>query len=220
MNTIQIGNQTWATENLNISNFRNGDKIPIVDNFLDWASFASKNLPCCAYVDNKQSMSKYGLLYNGFCVKDSRNIAPEGFKVPNVKDILNLTHYLGFDNSLEDRVYYNPKVGEGLKSEKTWKKSFFGEPGNNSTRLNFLGGGNLSIRNGAFLFADRGYTANHWLSDEHIPAPQIKFFPPPPDGWSNERLFSFSIGSGGDHSLSVGDDFLYVARFIRLVKSD
>lgn len=219
METVTIGNQSWAIENLNTTTFRNGDEIPLVDNFEDWAKYSSEGLPCCAYVDNKKSMAKYGLFYNGFCVTDPRNICPEGFRVPEIQDIIVLTDNLGFENTLEGDIYFNSEVSLGLKGTKTWKKSFFGEPGDNSTGMNFLAGGNLTSRDGMFLFDDKGFTANHWLLDEHIPDPETKFFPAPPADWPKSRLHKFCVGTGGDHSLKIGDEFLIKGLFIRLIQA-
>ena len=66
MTDIQIDKQIWASENLKENKFRNGDEIPIVDNWDDWAKHAINQSPCCAYVDNKPSNLKYGLFFNGF----------------------------------------------------------------------------------------------------------------------------------------------------------
>ncbi|MDC1030931.1 FISUMP domain-containing protein [Flavobacteriaceae bacterium] len=220
METVKIGSQSWVSENLATFKFCNGDEFPIVDNFEDWAKYSSKGLPCCAYVDNKKSMAKYGLFYNGFCATDSRNICPEGYRLPMIQDILNLTDYLGFKNSNKESIYYNEDVGCGLKSTKTWKKSFFGKPGDNSTGMNFLAGGNLTVREGMFLFDDRGFTANHWLKNEHVPRPEVKFFPAPPEDWPKERLHQFSLGIGGDNSLKITDNFRVRGAFIRLIKED
>ncbi len=220
METVIVGKQTWATENITSTNFRNGDEIPLVDNFEDWTKYTSKGLPCCAYVDNKKSMAKYGLFYNGFCVSDSRNICPEGFRLPLIQDVLNLADHLGFKNSNAEAIYYNSDAGLGLKGTKTWKKSFWGEPGDNSTGMNFLAGGNLTVRDGMFLFDDRGFTANHWLLNEHVPSSEVKYFPAPPEDWPKERSHQFTLGTGGDNSLKITDNFRFRGAFIRLIKED
>ena len=105
MEKVIVGNQTWALENLGITKFRNGEEIPLVENSEAWSKYSSIGLPCCAYVDYKKSMAKYGLFYNGFCALDSRNVCPEGFRLPMIQDILNLTDYLGFPNSNNEGIY-------------------------------------------------------------------------------------------------------------------
>lgn len=220
METVIVGNQAWASENLTSINFSNGDEIPLVNNPEEWSKYTSKGLPCCAYVDNKKSMAKYGLFYNGFCASDSRNICPEGFRLPLIQDVLNLTDYLGFKNTNEESIYYNSDVGLGLKGTKTWKKSFWSRPGDNSTGMNFLAGGNLTVREGMSFFNDRGFTANHWLQNEHVPRPEVKYFPAPPEDWPKERSHQFTLGTGGDNSLKITDNFRFRGAFIRLIKED
>jgi hypothetical protein len=61
MNKVILGNQIWASTNLMEPLFRNGDEIPLVNNYADWESYSINEQPCCAYVDNKPSMKKYGL---------------------------------------------------------------------------------------------------------------------------------------------------------------
>ena len=218
MNEISVGNQIWASENLNQLTFRNGESIPIADNWETWSKYSSKGHPCCAYVDNKISNRKYGILYNGFCILDIRNISPDGYRILNIKDILEMTHFLGFPNVIEDRVYYNNDIAFGLKGNKLWKKTFFGEPGDNSTGLNFLPGGNLTARDGMFIFDDKGTTAGHWLLDQEMPKEGLRHFPPLPTDWPQERLHQFTIGTSGDNSLSIGSSFAAKAHFIRLIK--
>ena len=155
---------------------------------------------------------------NGYALIDNRNIAPEGFRVPNIQDIITLAENLGFPNENDYSIYYNGKVAYTLKSEKTWKKSFFGEPGNNETGLSFLAGGNLGMRYGELEFNDKGTTAGHWLFDEYIPKEGVQFFPAPPDNWPKTRFHSFSIGTGGNHCLSVENDLIMGGLFIRCIK--
>jgi uncharacterized protein (TIGR02145 family) len=163
-------------------------------------------------------MSKYGLFFNGYALIDSRNIAPDGFRVPKIQDIITLAENLGFPNENDDSIYYNGKVAYTLKSEKTWKKSFYGEPGNNQTGLSFLAGGTLVLSYGELEFNDKGTTAGHWLFDERLPKEGERFFPAPPDNWPKNRFQSFFVGTGGDHSLSVRDYLLMRGLFIRCLK--
>jgi uncharacterized protein (TIGR02145 family) len=218
MTDIQIDKQIWASENLKENKFRNGDEIPIVDNWDDWAKHAINQSPCCAYVDNKPSNLKYGLFFNGYCLRDERNICPIDYRLPQIIDILNLTKFLGFDSTRDDMEYYNGDVATGLKSDKLWKKSLFGGPGDNSTKLSFLPGGNLTARDGLFLFDDKGTTASHWLEDVHNPKEGAKYWPVPPSDWNQSRNHKFSIGTGGNNSLSVGAGFLFNGYFIRLMR--
>lgn len=51
-----------------------------------------------------------GLLYNFPTLEDVRNLAPEGFRVSNLKDIVNLLSYLGGEG----------EAGGELKALDTW----------------------------------------------------------------------------------------------------
>ena len=216
---INVGSQSWASANLDTTYFQNGEKIPVVDNYSDWEKMASQGIPCCAYVKNKKTYSKYGLIYNGFCLEAPEEICPEGWKVPNINDLIELTSFLNFPNEREDEGYYNRGAALGMKGTKMWKRTFLGEPGDNSTSLNFLGGGTLTARNGLFKFDDFGLTATHWLADEHIADGSCTYFPPQPKNWPQKRKHTFSIGTGGDHSLSLNSNYSTRGYFIRLIKS-
>ena len=93
------------------------------------------------------------------------------------------------------------------------------ESGDNSTGLNFLGGGSSTARDGLFVFDDKGFTADHWLKDEHIASPECIYSAQPND-WPKERKHSFAIGTGGDHSLLIDSNWLTEGFFVRLIKEE
>lgn len=74
---IKIGNQIWMTKNLNVSKFRNGEKIDV------------------KYLGDDKDGSKYGFLYHIDDVKDVRNIAPKGWRIPSVDDWSELEGSIG-----------------------------------------------------------------------------------------------------------------------------
>lgn len=91
--SVIIGDQEWATENLNVEHYRNGDAIPQVQNADEW-----KNLSTGAwcYYENETSNGKtYGKLYNWFAVNDPRGLAPEGWHIPSDAEWTILTDFLG-----------------------------------------------------------------------------------------------------------------------------
>lgn len=108
-NSVVIGNQTWMLENLNVTKFRNGDPVPEVKDKQDWIN--SKNSPAhCIYENSISTPKIYGKLYNNKVATDTRNIAPEGWRVSNLDDIAklrdfvrnnNLTGYALLNNSAE-----------------------------------------------------------------------------------------------------------------------
>lgn len=83
-NTVTIGNQIWATDNLNVSTFRNGDPIPIVTSFAEWKKAIVEKKPACCDVDFKQENGdRFGKIYNAYAVIDERKVAPEGWHIAN-----------------------------------------------------------------------------------------------------------------------------------------
>ena len=60
--TVNIGKQVWATQNLNVSNYRNGDPIPKVEDST-WASLTTGAF-CYYNNDSASYASIYGKLYN------------------------------------------------------------------------------------------------------------------------------------------------------------
>lgn len=96
--TIQIGKQTWMTENLRTKRFRNGDQIPFITTFNTgngtWRSLASAAY--CFFSYNDVIITElYGNLYNWFAVNDSRNIAPSGWHVATNDEWQTLIKNLG-----------------------------------------------------------------------------------------------------------------------------
>jgi len=78
---VKIGNQTWSKTNLEVKTFRNGDTIPEAKTDEEWQKAAKEGKPAWCYYKNKK---KYGsILYNWYAVNDSRQLAPEGYHIPN-----------------------------------------------------------------------------------------------------------------------------------------
>lgn len=79
--TVQIGCQCWMAENLKVIRYRNGDPLS------SW----------WYYANDEGNDAVYGKLYNWYVINDSRNIAPEGWHVPNDCEWQMLIDYLGGD---------------------------------------------------------------------------------------------------------------------------
>jgi uncharacterized protein (TIGR02145 family) len=94
--TITIGTQVWMAENLRVTKFRNGDPIPEVKNDSVWRTLTASAY--CNYNNDTAHLKIYGRLYNWFSIRDSRNIAPEGWHIPTNTELQTLLDYLGGDN--------------------------------------------------------------------------------------------------------------------------
>ncbi len=145
--TVTIGSQVWASTNLNVITYRNGDLIPQVQDKEAWGNLTSG---AWCYFDNDSSNgTKYGKLYNWYAVNDPRGLAPKGFHIPTDAEWSTLTDYLGGEN----------KAGKKMKSLRGWKSG----NGNNSIGFSGLPGGS---RNYYVDFGSVGSYGTWWSSSE------------------------------------------------------
>lgn len=94
--SVSIGGQTWMSSSLNVSTFRNGDAIQQAQSFEDWVRACENGEPAWCYVNGNASEGvKFGKLYNLAAVKDSRGLAPSGWRIPSNEDFETLVTYLG-----------------------------------------------------------------------------------------------------------------------------
>ncbi|HIN40383.1 MAG TPA: hypothetical protein EYM84_08935 [Flavobacteriales bacterium] len=127
-NTIAIGKQIWMDANLNVSQFRNGDKIPQVKINEHWKREGDEGRPACCYYDNDPSNGKkYGGLYNWYAVNDPRGLAPLGWHIPSDEEWTQLETFLDIDHA-----------ESMMKSAEGWEE---GGNGNNESCFNALPAG-------------------------------------------------------------------------------
>lgn len=127
--TVQIGTQQWATKNLNVAAFKNGDPIPQAKTDEEWEKAGDNHQPAWCYYDNDPKNEKtFGKLYNWYAVNDKRGLAPQGWHIPSDKEWTILTEYLG------EAV----NQGTDMKSKSGWYKA---GNGTNSSGFSGLPGG-------------------------------------------------------------------------------
>jgi|SRR5690606_15915364 len=114
---VQICNQKWMAENLNVSKYRNGDIIPQVQDSTQWTNLTTG--AWCYYENNTTS----GKLYNWYAANDPRGLAPEGWKIPTNENWNELVNCLGGEEiaggklksvgTIEDGdgLWYEPNIG-------------------------------------------------------------------------------------------------------------
>jgi len=143
MNTIKIGSQVWATQDLKVSKFRNGESIPLVEDDKEWAEI--ETAAYCVSPDGYY-------LYNWYAVNDPRGLAPDGFHVPTDEEWTELTEFLGSDDVADGE--YDLKSTDG--------------DGTNSSGFSALLGGCRSFYDGCFSnFGNYGFwwTSSQYFSD-------------------------------------------------------
>ncbi len=95
---VTIEDQTWMAENLNVSNFRNGDKIFHAKTSKEWVEANENKIAAwCYYENDTLHHQKQGKLYNWHAIIDPRGIAPNGWRIPFHKDWIKLSESLGGD---------------------------------------------------------------------------------------------------------------------------
>jgi uncharacterized protein (TIGR02145 family) len=153
--SIKIGIQTWMTENLNVSSFRNGELIPEAEKAEEWKKATTEQKPAwCYYNGDSVNGRKYGKLYNWYAVNDSRGLAPQGWHIPVDDEYSVLIIYLGGSHT------YN-EIAPKMKSKSGWESN---GQGNNSSGFSSLPAGG---RNGDGKFGNLGYDCYYWtLSEE------------------------------------------------------
>lgn len=108
--TVTIGTQVWASKNLDVSTFRNGDPIPEVKSDADWKSAALAKQPAWCYPNNDPVIGiQYGKLYNYYAMVDPRGLAPVGYHIASGSEWVTLLSFLG-----------GQVAGQILKSTNGW----------------------------------------------------------------------------------------------------
>jgi uncharacterized protein (TIGR02145 family) len=162
--SVKIGEQIWMSENLNVSNFRNGDPIPQSKSLDEWLNAEKSKQPSwCYYENDTKNGKKYGKLYNYYAVNDGRGLAPKGWKIPTDKEWGVLTDFLGGRGI----------AGEKMKSIKGWDKYevINYDNGSHTGKLNLGSGTNesgFSALPGGFLFCEDYYSESLTFTFENI----------------------------------------------------
>jgi len=157
---IKIGNLEWSNNNLDVTQFRNGDPILFVKNESEMVSAAKSKTP--AYSIDPFSGTK---LYNWYAVNDSRGLAPQGCKLTKYDDFANL--FESVKNNKKDLM----KIGAWGQIQATDKYGFSAIPNN----YFIFNGSSQSARYAG------GVQAYFWLSDieiNYLPLKSDKDFDP------------------------------------------
>jgi uncharacterized protein (TIGR02145 family) len=157
---VEIGKQTWTTQNLDVDQFRNGEKIPEAKTQKEWVSAVKTKKPVwCYYYNDPKNGIKSGKLYNWYAINDQRGLAPAGWHIPTDEEWSALVQFLGDDKNLADKI----------KSNEGWKNNSNGQ---NTSGLSLIPGG-YRYSNG--FFDPSGSSAFYWSSsiDEKLKGDSI-----------------------------------------------
>lgn len=159
--TITLGTQTWMLENLRTTRYRNGDLIKHVTDNAEWANLRLETDKggWCYYNNDPGFESTYGKLYNWYAVTDTRNIAPEGWRVPTKTDWEVLQVYLGATSNVSQINVIGGKLKEaGLDH---WASP---NVASNISGFTALPGG---VRSEGGGFMHQAYKGRFWSSSLH-----------------------------------------------------
>ncbi|MDD4970289.1 MAG: fibrobacter succinogenes major paralogous domain-containing protein [Paludibacter sp.] len=182
--TVKIGTQTWMTENLKVSKYRNGELIGSTGSVYTDLTYATFPKYQWAYNGVETNVPVYGRLYTWHVVVDSRNIAPEGWHVASDAEWAVMQNYLIANGYNYDKTKIDNKIAKSLCTTTLWDiSSITGAPSCNQSQNNssgfsmvpggyrgvdgyyyLLGGGNdiwTSTENSTTLACARGCGANY-----------------------------------------------------------
>ena len=177
---VLIGTQLWSTQNLDVSNYRNGDVIPQVQDAAEWANL--KTGAWCYYENLNENGTTYGKLYNGFAVNDPRGLAPEGCIIPSDLDITILMNYLGGARYAGGKMKEVGKTHWGISRDNTNTSGFTGLPG--------------GYRFDDGSFGNVGQQGRFWTSSECEKGNRFYFLATGPEIGNREIGSDFSFAGG------------------------
>lgn len=129
--TVVIGDLEWMAENLRVTRYRNGDPISTGLTDQEWANtYTDGRVGAYAVyphtmangvvASEEEMIAKYGLLYNGYAIKDSRGLAPEGWRVATDEDYKKIELAIGFTEEQTNATNWRGVGSLKLRSMTGW----------------------------------------------------------------------------------------------------
>jgi len=91
----KIGNLCLMKDFLNVTTFRNGDKIKYIEDNIEWEMALLKGIPAYCYYNNDKSTK--ACIYNKHAWYDERGLIPLGWRSPTCFDFIHLKASIGYD---------------------------------------------------------------------------------------------------------------------------
>jgi len=93
---VNIGPMCWMKENLRTTRYKDGSPILNLQSNNDWMNTSNG---AWSHYDNDPNLDNYGKLYNGHAATNPAGLCPEGWHVPSIQELSDLTQYAGGENS-------------------------------------------------------------------------------------------------------------------------
>ena len=146
--------QIWTSKNLDVETYRDGTKIPQVQDKNAWSKLTTG--AWCYYENKTANGTKYGKLYNGYAVNDPRGLAPKGYHIPK---FWGEWYFLNdFDGEEDSGSKIKSTTGWANDGNGTNTKGFNGLPGGYRTD----DGNFLSIGEWAYWWSSEADSVNFW----------------------------------------------------------
>lgn len=156
LQSVNIGNQIWALLNLDVNTFRNGDELKEITSIEGWKEAAASKTPAYWYYElDPANGAKFGKMYNGYAIIDSRKLAPKGWHIPDEKEWDQLMKSLGID----DIEAQDSLASTLLRSQESWV--FEPKKDQNKSGFSALAGGGYTDFSG---FGNLGTGVSFWTS--------------------------------------------------------
>lgn len=200
---VPIGGREWMTTNLGVTSFRNGDPLKYCWNAEEWILAIKNERPAYTYYNfDPKNGVLHGCIYNQFAIRDRRALAPEGWTIPKLKVVKELSKQdplLAY--SLRSKG--NQKDGNGLWAQKqrafVAKQDEYGFSGLPSGEL-------VAFENGLVEFVGMGMVASWWTGSAGYLAPDRQ------NAWYLRQNYA-----GMELDLTVTSP-LYAGHYVRCVK--
>ena len=153
--TVYIGKQQWMAENLKTSKYSDGTPLPNVTDSSAWV--AAKTGAWVNYNNDATFDPIYGKLYNGFVIRNDKNVCPTGWHVPKAGDWYYLMNELGGDSIAGDKLRSTDTTTLWLNPSEAAKMDIEYNYATNSSLFNALPGGVVYNRWGFNGMRSDGY---------------------------------------------------------------
>lgn len=101
--TVKIGTQTWMAENLRTTKYNDGKSIENVIVASKWEGLSTGAYGNYNNTTSNDTIATYGRLYNWSAINTGK-LAPKGWHVPTDAEWSVLTHYLGIENFVGQKL--------------------------------------------------------------------------------------------------------------------
>ncbi len=167
--TVKIGDQWWMAENLRVTRYRNGEKLPNITDSEDWRRL---QIGAWSYYKNDPSNDDtYGKLYIWYAVDDDRGLCPEGWHVPSDDEWKQLEMHLGMtQQEINETDWRGINEGGKMKSTSTEPEPHprWNSPNTEATNESGFSGLPGGVRNNDGNFHHLGSYGFWWSSTEDI----------------------------------------------------